>query len=252
MVMIEADDIRLLEELNFNAWPALRTMHYDGWLLRCSGGQSRRVNSVNPVKAGMLDLESKIAEAEAIYQRWGRKAVFRLTPLADEGLERKLAARGYVIEAPSFVQLAEARPCSLPRQTLLFEHASADWLDAALEMRGLPGKEADVFRAQHEAVGVQARWALVREGERNVGVGVVAVERGWAGLHGIYVVKDARRRGIARVLSEGLIGSAHALGARRVWLQVEQGNAPALPLYAALGFTTAYSYHHRIMPSAKP
>lgn len=249
---METDDVRLLEELNFNAWPALRTMHYDGWLLRCSGGQSRRVNSVNPLQSGVLDTECKIAEAEAIYQRWGRKAVFRLTPLADEGLSQKLAARGYMTEAPTFVQLATARPGKPSGGMLLLERANANWFDAALQMRGLAGEDAILFRAQHEAVGVQARWALVRDGEQTVGVGVVAVERGWAGLHGIHVAKAARRHGIARALSEGLTGAAYALGARRVWLQVEQANAAALALYASLGFTTAYSYHHRVMSNAKP
>lgn len=178
--MLSHDEIKTLEELNFNAWPALRTAQYDGWILRCTGGPSRRVNSVNPFWPGQLELAGKIEVAEAIYARWGRKAVFRLTPLADEGLDETLAACGYVVEAPSLVQ--------------------------------------------------------------------VAVERQWAGLHGIYVAHKARRRGVARMVSESLIGAAHGLGARRVWLQVEQGNTAARPLYAALGFGTAYAYHYRVWP----
>jgi ribosomal protein S18 acetylase RimI-like enzyme len=65
-------------------------------------------------------------------------------------------------------------------------------------------------------------------------------------LLGIYVAKFARRRGLARRVSQALLAYASIRGATRAWLQVEQANAAALPLYAALGFRTAYAYHHRI------
>ena len=77
-------------------------------------------------------------------------------------------------------------------------------------------------------------------------VGVASVERGWAGLHGIHVATDVRRQGVARKLSEALLGFSYARGARRAWLQVAQTNIAALPLYRSLRFQTVYSYHHRI------
>lgn len=101
--MLSRADIVRLEEMNFNAWPALRTVPYDGWLLRSSGGASRRPNSVNCMTPSRLALDEKIATVEAIYRRWSRTTIFRLTPLADEGLDAALAARGYMIEEPTFV-----------------------------------------------------------------------------------------------------------------------------------------------------
>ena len=246
--MLSRDDIQLLEDLNFNAWPSLRTVHYDGWHLRCTGGPSRRVNSVNPVRPGRIELTEKIVVAEAIYARWGRKAVFRLTPLADEGLDDALAARGYVVEAPTFVQVAEAAPYQASPKILLQERPDEMWLAAARALRGLSGDDAAHFDLQHRAAGVETRWALFVEAGQAIAAGVVAVERQWAGLHGIYVAHNARRRGVARLVSESLIGAAHGLGAKRVWLQVEQGNTAARPLYAALRFGTAYNYHYRVWP----
>src|SRR5262250_2490098 len=99
------EDVTLLEELNFNAWPALRTLHYDGWLLRSTGGDSRRVNSVNCMTAGALPLGDKVATCEAIYRRWGYGAVFRLTPLADPALDTMLIARSYTLDKPTHVQV---------------------------------------------------------------------------------------------------------------------------------------------------
>lgn len=241
-------EIVRLEEMNFNAWPALKSAHYDGWLLRCTGGDSRRVNSVNPLSEGVLPLADKIAAAEAIYERWGRAAAFRLTPLADTGLDDALAARGYEIEGPSFVQLADVTAGSVPTSVSILDRPDDAWIEAAAGIRALDGSALETFAAQHRAVGVVSGWALALDQGRPAGVGVVAVERGWAGLHGIYVAKAARRLGLARHISLALLAFAHAKGARRAWLQVEQTNAAALPLYAALGFRTAYAYHYRVRP----
>jgi ribosomal protein S18 acetylase RimI-like enzyme len=104
-----------------------------------------------------------------------------------------------------------------------------------------------VFAAQHRAVAIDAGWAIAFVEGRPAAVGVVAIERGWAGLLGIYVVASGRRRGLARQISNSLMAYAQGRGARRAWLQVEQMNAAALPLYAALGFRTAYAYHHRVL-----
>ncbi len=240
------DEIVRLEEMNFNAWPALRTAQYDGWLLRSSGGDSRRVNSVNPMTPGVIPLSEKITTAEAIYAGWGRDAVFRLTPLADPGLDEALVARGYVVEAPTFVQVANVSAEAVPADLRIFTAPDDAWIGAAAGIRGLDGEAAEVFAAQHRAVAVEAGWALLVEDGKPAAVGVVAIERGWAGLLGIYVAKFARRRGFARRISQGLLAHAHAKGASRVWLQVEQANSAALPLYAALGFRTAYAYHHRV------
>lgn len=241
-------DVTLLEELNFNAWPALATVHFDGWLLRSSGGESRRVNSVNPLTAGRLGLDQKIASAEATYRRWGRPTVFRMTPLADDGLDEALAARGYAIAAPTFVQTAPLAPLIAGDGVRVFARPQRAWIDAAIGLRGLGGEAADVFARQHGAVGIEARWALVLREGLPAAVGVVAIERGWAGLHGIYVASSARRHGLGRQISHALMGHGQQLGAHRAWLQVEQRNAPALRLYQRLGFTTAYGYHHRIIP----
>lgn len=243
---LSRDEIARLEELNFNAWPALRTVHLDGWLLRSSGGESRRVNSVNPIAAGDLPLAEKIAAAEAVFARWGRDAIFRLTPLADEGLDAMLAARGYTIEAPTFVQIAAVEDGACNTGLRLFDRPAKAWIEAAVRIRGLTGEAAEVFALQHQAVGVDTGWALIAEGGEPAAVGVVAIERGWAGLLGIYAAKHARRRGLARRISQGLLALAQGRGATRAWLQVEQANAAALPLYAGLGFRTAYAYHHRM------
>jgi ribosomal-protein-alanine N-acetyltransferase len=52
----------------------------------------------------------------------------------------------------------------------------------------------------------------------------------------VAVLPELRRRGLARWLLEFALGRAARAGARHVWLEARAGNAPALALYAALGF----------------
>ena len=240
------EEILALEEMNFNAWPALKTVHYDGWIIRCTGGASRRPNSVNCLRTSTIPLGEKISAAEVMYERWQQRAVFRLTPLADDGLDRLLEQRGYIVEEPTLVQHAPIQPTTARQIVQVFATVDEAWIEAATQVRGLTGRDAAVFAMQHRAVAIDSGWALVEVNGQAAAVGTVAIERAWAGLHGIHVAKGVRRLGFARQLTEGLLGFAYARGARRAWLQVAQANAAALPLYHRLGFRTAYSYHHRV------
>lgn len=56
----------------------------------------------------------------------------------------------------------------------------------------------------------------------------------------------ARGKGAARHMLAALAGWAGAHGARRVYLQVERNNAPALRLYEQAGFGEVCDYHYRI------
>lgn len=240
------DDIRLLEELNFNAWPALQSVHVDGWLVRKTGGISRRVNSVNAIGTGRLALEARIAHCESLFSSWGMRRVFRITPLCEDELEPLLQARGYTVEAPTNVMVATLAPHAPDARVHLTTTFDPAWAAASARLRGIPDDEAAILLNQHRLIAVPTIWASVALGDTIMAVGAAAVERGWAGLHGIYVGREGRRQGLARAISASLLAHAHQLGARRAWLQVEQANAAAIPLYKDLGFDTAWMYRHRV------
>ncbi|QLQ38479.1 GNAT family N-acetyltransferase [Micromonospora robiginosa] len=56
-------------------------------------------------------------------------------------------------------------------------------------------------------------------------------------IRDLYVAADHRRTGVARALLHHAILGARVAGARRVSLQTETDNSPALKLYTAIGFT---------------
>jgi len=132
------DEVRLLEELNFNAWPAVTSLHVDGWLVRRTGGISRRVNSVNALAPGRMALEARVAACETLYRSWGMRSVFRITPLSEPGLEAMLLARGYAIEAPTNVMVAELAEREADPRVRLAEVFEEAWPVASARLRGIP------------------------------------------------------------------------------------------------------------------
>ncbi len=71
------DRIPQIEEAALNAWPAPRQMVYDGWLLRFTGGPSKRVNSTNVLYPSRLPLPEKIKYCEAVYAQAELPPLFR-------------------------------------------------------------------------------------------------------------------------------------------------------------------------------
>ena len=89
---------RCVEDACLNAWPALKEIFYDGWLIRLAEGHTRRTNSVNVLHAGVLPIAEKIAHCEQLYAAHGLPVIFRLRSTDDPALEQALASRGYRIE----------------------------------------------------------------------------------------------------------------------------------------------------------
>jgi ribosomal protein S18 acetylase RimI-like enzyme len=75
-----------------------------------------------------------------------------------------------------------------------------------------------------------------------------AVAGGYLVLTALTVAEHARRRGLATAVTAALAGWGARRGATSCLLQVAAGNAPALALYARLGFTEHHRYHYRSAP----
>ena len=89
--------IRTIEELSMNAWPALQTLHYDGWVLRLAAGYTRRANSVYPLYPSRIDLDEKIKSCKFLYRARNLPAVFKLTETSmPEALDASLDEHGYL------------------------------------------------------------------------------------------------------------------------------------------------------------
>ena len=89
------EQIRLIEELAMNAWPAELIEPLDGWWMRWHRMTSRRVNSVWPnAWGGRIPLAIKLEKVEQFYMLREQPARYQICPAAlPEGLDDVLEVR---------------------------------------------------------------------------------------------------------------------------------------------------------------
>lgn len=245
--------IREIEPLARRAFPALEEERHEGWIFRASGGTTRRANSVH-AEGPVRDVGEAVAAARAWYARRGLPLRLYLHSASEpEGLAARLAGEGWAVEGGALVlvaSLAARAPTVRERgnpPVRLDPEPSQAWLDRFCGWRALTGPD----RANHAAILARlpaGRVFATAGGDlpRSVGVGVV--EAGWLGLFEIVTDPAARRQGWGRQVVEDILEWGTRSGARRAYLQVTADNAAARPLYARLGFATAYAYEYRAAP----
>lgn len=247
-MQISENDTRFLEELAINALPALRTILYDGWLLRFADRYTGRANSVQPLYPGYLPLHEKISHCEEKYRAAGTKPNFKMTHAAlPSGLDEELDARGYTVFSPVSVQTAPIPSITrIADGVKLEEHATDQWMDAFIRLKRLVSPHDVTFRRLLAITPPPTGFASrIEEGEI-VAVGLGVVERGWVGLYDMVVAEEHRRRGHATGILQSLLAWARTHGAANAYLQVTKGNDAAHALYANSGFREAHKYWYRV------
>jgi N-acetylglutamate synthase len=97
--------IRQIEQISFNAWPSLKTILYDNWVIRISDGVTRRANSINPIFESSYGIEEKISFCEKLYFDNNLPVVYKLTnESSPKNLDELLEAKGYYFDAETSVQ----------------------------------------------------------------------------------------------------------------------------------------------------
>ncbi|WP_446483096.1 GNAT family N-acetyltransferase [Cohnella xylanilytica] len=241
-----------IEELTLNAWPALRHVHVDGWLVRLSEGYTKRSNSVQALREipDPSDIQDRIAACERVYAEAGLPTIFKLTPFSrPASLDSVLEQLGYAVVEPSHVlvrSLARLPPSSWPGEATGRSAATDEWLEHVAAWNSYSDKNlATARKLLAEPYPSKRFFALYRGGEA-VACGMGAVERGYVGLYDIVTNPDCRNQGVGEQLLLHILNWARTSGAHSAYLQVVRKNAPANRLYAKLGFEPLYSYWYRV------
>lgn len=240
---VSAEDIAAIERATIAAVSPAEVEPFGDWLLAFDGGTIGRAKSAVPLRHDCCD-PADVAEIEARYRARGLAPVFRM---ADdprlEPLIRELRGKGYAEHQSTLVQIstgaamrqasfatpAEIAPAPDPSWAAVFSGEGFDPVDAA-------------HRASAFARASDALFASVREDGIAVAVGVAALSHGWAGVHGMRTARERRGEGLAGRVLAGMAEAALARGVDRVFLQVQEDNAPARALYRRAGFRTVWRY----------
>lgn len=247
--MTESHDIRRYEEISNNAWPALKTVQYDGWILRFARGVTKRANSINLLYPSTIPPAEKVAFCEKICRHESVAPCFKVTPAAEpSGIDGLLAGQGYGIRAEiSFQTLPiSARETTFHDDIRISSAIRPAWIDHFIRMNGFDAARRPVYAAiMRQVVTPMCMVTLEKEGAV-AGVGLGVVEGRHLGIFDIVVAAEHRRLGAGRTIVGSILSWGAGQGAKVAYLQVLTDNLPALNLYDEMGFREIYRYWYRM------
>ena len=248
---VDLEPVRRLEELAFRGWPALEAQDRAGWRLRFAGGYTKRANSINALGQDAQTDPATLQSLEMAYRERGQSPVWRLSPLAPPAIGDILAGRGYRTIERSLLQVCPLPAgCAADPDVRIHPQPTPAWIEAFAAHSPVRPEHRDVMQRMLLAIAAPAGFAFVEADGSPLAMAIGAVQGDHMGLFDVLVMPQARRRGLARKVSESLYAWAWSHGARFAYLQVVATNAAAMPLYAAQGFRTVYAYEYRVPPES--
>jgi GNAT superfamily N-acetyltransferase len=244
---------RRIEDNCFNAFPSLKQVLIEGWLIRFAEGLSRRTNSANPLHPDCAPVDSVIGAIEPLYRRQRQPPIFRVPSFLDGGIEEALAARGYTAEGDTRVLYGpmDGLAARADPAVELSPHAGADWLAAMGTLQGHSAEQRVTYRRIVRAIAAPAAFAALRVDGRIVSLAYGAVSNRLLCYESVVTDPRRRRQGLSRRIVAALADWARQQGAEGACLQVVADNTPALALYDALGLKTdLYGYRYWRAPAS--
>lgn len=238
-----------VEEACHNAWPSPRQALLHGWILRFSGGKTRRTNSVNPLRWERRAAEGIVAGATPLYAALGRKLIFRLPDMAAE-IDAELEGRGFTLDQDVTTLLADFHFVHPePDGVEIASEPDAAWLRAHQEAGGHSEEDMAIYRAMLATIVPPRRFASIRRDGHVCAQAYGVIHDGLLVIESVATAQQHRQQGLGRTVVSALMHWAQKEGAEAACLQVVTDNLPARALYERLGFTRdLYHYHYRMAP----
>lgn len=241
--------VRRLEAAGFRAWPA-ETVEYEGsWQKRLTPGHAtRRANCLVPLDPGDIrDIGERIGRVEAWYAAAGMSMVVKQTPLCPGQVVDWLGNNGWCSEGEVSVQTVSLSDyAQVAGLDMIPSHDVVRFVDACIVVEGSRSRTPRaamerLFGALQPETGM---FILGETSDHPKAVALCVHDGDLAGLQQVAVAAEERRQGLGRQITVAALKWARLRGAVTGWLQVETGNAPALALYADLGFKESYRYRY--------
>ncbi len=243
-----------LDDAMARAWPPATMEKIGGWMLRYSGGVTRRANSVLTV-GKPVDLDAAIAAGEDFYERRGAEPVFLVSDGSTPSeVGPALAERGYVEDARTWIvhRNVDGSPSCAGAPSEWYVDTSDTvtdaWFDAYWAVEG--GRRGPaavpVFRDVLLQPASPTRFVTVEEQRSVLAVGQVVVVGETACVQCLATVPAGRRQGAGTAVVAALTREAASLGARVVFGAVMADNEASLGLFERLGYHRSHQYRYML------
>ena len=237
-----------IEELSMNAWPSLKTLVYDGWIIRLSNGYGNRANSINPIYPSKIDLEEKLKHCEELFSRHNLLTAYKIVGCEEHQiLNKKLEDMNYQKINETSIKVLEipAMPECNYRGIVIDDDFSDQWKESVIKFNHIEEIHAPVFRKILENIVVEKIIVHKEINGEIVGCGYGAIEHDYVGIFDIVVKESQRGKGYGREIVETILAEAARRGVKDSYLQVMIKNSIAMRLYEKLGYKEVYRYWYR-------
>ncbi|MFC0214720.1 GNAT family N-acetyltransferase [Paenibacillus chartarius] len=251
--------IRQMEARAARTWPAEESSLWQGWLLRASGGVTKRANSVLTAGEGPLGEAGWLEEIEAFYRERSLPPTFHVTDGSPASLDELLASQGYEKEFPCEVMTAMTTDVQKAAESTHFKRggsgrvrvivqsrADEAWIHNFVRLEQFPEERLPFYRGLCERMPEGSRFFTLLHNDAPAAIATLVGEDGWGGIINVAVDETLRGRGLGTVLMHALGCEAAANQIDRLYLQVVANNEPAYRMYRKLGFSPAYRFHYRV------
>ncbi|GHV71911.1 acetyltransferase, GNAT family protein [Spirochaetia bacterium] len=240
-----------IEELSLDAWPSIKTLVYDGWIIRLAKGYTNRANSVNPLYQSKIKLDEKIEYCETIFRRENLPAVYKILGCDEyKTLDEKLEGLHYKKFHETSVQVCDNIKILKNEFTgiTVKDHFDDAWIEAVIKFNQIKNDDVAAFRAILNNVAGEKIIVSKETKGAIAGCGYGVMGRGFVGIFDIVVSEDERGKGYGKEIIKTILSEAGKKCMGKSYLQVMLNNPIALHLYGKLGFKEIYRYWYRKQP----
>jgi len=226
-----------LEPTFMASFPSVDMRLSDSVVVRSSALPHRRVNAA--WVTGRSADPGLIGDIEEYYESLGQDPIFKVADAPN--LDRALRLRGYQEEGLTPVLGLEHLAIGQPANTALSGEAD---LESAvryrMEFTQKPIDRLSLYLDAYQRSPGHTGVAFGIDGLSVAAVGMVHLYQGFAAISNVAVSPSARRQGLGRAVTEGLMSWSASRGVETTVLQVEADNQAAMSLYQDLGFEKLY------------
>jgi ribosomal protein S18 acetylase RimI-like enzyme len=240
-------DVESIERATLDAVPPLHRQEWPGWIAALDPGTISRAASAVPLShEAPVAFDTLVQRIESTYRARGLRPMLRVPRLpAWDAAREALVGRGYTAYKPTLLMAGDLdRLAATPPGEAVAVIGQPDdgWASVFLG-EGFDPQDAE------SRIGILRRSVRSSFGRASVqgqvaAVGAIVVAGEWCGIHAMRTAPAFRGRGLAGQVMGALARHAAARGARHVFLQVEENNAPAQAAYARAGFVPGWTYDY--------